>query len=282
MKFYRSPESFLKRGPKHGPRILVGDIETFPMLVYAWRMFKANIGKEQVVQDVTMMSFGVKWKGQDDFFYDDMSKAKTLEERRNDRHLAHAIRSILDGADFMVAHNGRKFDLRQIRSRCAQNAVPPWSQVQVIDTYELNKRAFDFSSQALGFVSPKFMPLEAAKSDHAQFPGFSLWRECLAGNKEAWRECKAYNCTDLTSLEAMYDQVLGWYEGHPNLGPYIDWSDGRPVCPRCGSDGVEHLTTPYRTQVGVHDQYRCGGCGGHSRGRVLIASRKERAHILMG
>lgn len=279
MKLHTSIRQFLRQGPKRGPRVLVGDIETFPMEGYFFRMFKPVIGRDQVTQDVTLMSYAFKWFEQDDIIYNDMSKAKTREERRNDVKLATDMAQILDSVDFVVAHNGIKFDLRQIRSRCVQNEVAPFSPVKVIDTFQLNKSTFDFSSQALGFISPKFTT--ESKSDHAQFPGFKLWRECLEGNKEAWAECKDYNITDVTSLEQTYLRLRGWYAGHPNLGAFIDFIGGEPVCPNCRSTDVTHLAKPYRTQVGVYDAYRCDNCGAHSRGRVLIRSRAERSHILM-
>jgi hypothetical protein len=42
------------------------------------------------------------------------------------------------------------------------------------------------------------------KKRHAKFPGFELWRECLAGNHEAWDEMREYNIDDVLSLEELY------------------------------------------------------------------------------
>lgn len=275
---HESVSSFLAAGPKNGPQIMVGDIETFPMEGYFWRMWKQNISPIQVTQDVTMMSYAIKWHGQRDCLYvDQRGMGKNM---RNDKRLLQGLRRVLDRADIVVAHNGQRFDLPIINMRMVQQNIKPYSPVQVYDTFLLNKKTLAFSSQALAFISPKFC--EESKTEHKNFPGFHLWKECLADNPEAWAECEEYNIIDITSLEEVYDKVRPWHAYGPNPGPYMTGlvdEDDR-VCPHCGSTHVIKKGKRM-TQVGVYDRYVCLDCGGYSRGRTLIKNKRQRAHVLV-
>jgi predicted RNA-binding Zn-ribbon protein involved in translation (DUF1610 family) len=243
------------------------------MLSYHFSMFKTNIGIEQMVEDISMMSFAAKWLESDEAIYMDVSRKKNP---RDDAQLLNSIRSVLTGVDFFVAHNGQRFDLPQINSRMVQQGIAPYRTPKVIDTLLLNKRVFRFSSHRLAYVTRQIGDVE--KYAHSKFPGFSMWTECLAGNKEAWEENRLYNMIDVTSLESTYLRTRGWYEAHPNLGPYVEDSS-KPVCPNCGSNKLKLNSTPHRTGVGIYDSYTCGNCGATPRGRILIASRDERKHI---
>ena len=44
-------------------KILILDIETLPMEVYAWSMWNQNFGLEQVIKHTTILSWSAKWMG---------------------------------------------------------------------------------------------------------------------------------------------------------------------------------------------------------------------------
>jgi len=276
IKRERSLEKFIRVSQRMtGPRVLVADIETFPIVAYVWGLFKQNISLEQIAEDWSLMSFAAKWLGQPEVYY--LDNRDRVDAKDDSVQLA-ALYRILSETDMVIAHNGARFDMPKIRARLALNNYPPIAPVKVIDTLLLNRTAFGFTSQKLQYVSSKFA--EDAKSDHKKFPGWKLWLGCMAHDKSAWRECEAYNITDVTALEETYINTRGWHIGGPNFGPYIDHKDDEHNCPNCGSSNVIARGTR-KTQVGIYTRYNCTDCGSWSRGRVLIASRKERAHILM-
>lgn len=258
----------------NGPRVLVADIETFPIEAYVWGTFKQNVGLEQIKTDWSLMSFAAKPLNQPTVFYADVSKQRDL---RDDKALLKSIHAILGETDFVIAHNGARFDLPKLRARMAMHRLPPLPPISVIDTLLLNRKAFGFTSHRLAFVSERFA--ETPKDDHAQFYGFKLWRECLAGNKAAWKECREYNITDVTALEETYRALNGWYEGAHNFGPYVTPKAGEHVCPSCGGTHVIRKGTR-KTQVGIYPRFHCLDCGSWSRGRFMEVTRQERAHIL--
>lgn len=276
LQLHSSVRSFLAAGPKTGPRTVVGDIETFPALSYHFGHWNLNMGDDNTVEDESLMSTGFKWLEQPDAFYIDQSNERNV---RNDRKQLKAVHAVLDSVDFVIAHNGKKFDLRKLRAYMALRGMRPFTPVKVIDTFQLNKRVFGFEKQSLKWTSRRLS--ESEKLEHQMFPGFKLWRACLAGNKAAWGECKDYNLTDCTSLEEMYLRVRGWYEAHPNFGPYVEPGAGEHVCPNCGSTHVKISKRNRATDVGIYHQYVCTDCGKYSRGRYLIRSKEQRAHILV-
>lgn len=257
--------------------MLVFDIETFPCEGYFWQPGKQYVGMEQITKDWSMMSFCGKWLGMDGVFYADN---RFRADVRDDFEQLLCLHAILSQTDMVLAHNGKKFDMRKVRARMALVGLPPLPHVEVIDSYQLNDKTFGFSSQKLAYVSKFFG--DQGKSEHAKFHGLHLWKECLAGNMEAWEECRTYNTRDVLETEAMYLKLRGWYRNAPNFGPYVTPSkEGVHVCHVCGSENViKKGTRPARTQVGIYQRYKCNDCGAWGRGRTLIASRAERAHIL--
>lgn len=258
-----------------GPRVLVADIETFPILAHVWGLFKQNISLAQIAQDWSLMSFACKWLEQPEVFYLDTRGQRDV---RDDSLMCEALWHILSNTDMVIAHNGQRFDLPKIKARMAKHGMSPIAPVTVIDTLNLNRTAFGFTSQKLEYTANHFA--SAQKDDHAEFPGWAMWLEILKGNMRAFKSCEKYNIRDVTSNEEMYLSLRGWYSGAPNMGPYLSVEEGEHTCPTCGSTDVNEEGTR-KTQVGIYRRYSCNGCGGWSRGRYLVVPRSARAHILM-
>lgn len=277
MTFHDTPTSFLRAAPKTGPKILVGDIETFPALSYHFNFWNNNVNDDFIREDTSLMSTAFKWLEQDDAFYvSQRGKGKNI---RDDKQQLLKVRRILHEADFIVAHNGKKFDMRKLRGYMALRGLPPFEPVKVIDTYQLNKQAFGFDKQSLKWTSSRLS--NTPKLDHAAFPGSKLWVGCLEDDPAAWLENFEYNFTDVISLEQKYLRLRGWYERHPNLGPYFNNPKEAHCCPNCGSFDVKVSKRNRMTDLGIYHQYVCNHCGKYSRGRYLAATKEQRAHILV-
>lgn len=262
--------SFKKRT---AARILILDIETAPILANVWKTWKENVGLEQIRADWYILSFSAKWLGERKVMYFDQSKAADIE---NDLPLMVKLHELLEEADMVVAHNGRRFDLKKINVRFFTHGLPPPSPYVIIDTLEIVKRHFAFTSNRLAYLTDTYC-VEHKKRSHAKFPGFTLWKECLAGNKEAWREMKLYNIDDVRSLEEFYLKVRPWAEGHPNVAAFDEPT--KPTCPKCGGDVIQKGYR--RVQTGMYPRFRCNDCGGWSRGRLQAADKDIRKNLLI-
>lgn len=248
------------------------DIETAPMQAYVWKMWKENVALDQLKDGWFIMSFAASWDGSDDVIYADCRMDYKNEDDTN--LLAH-LWLLLDEADIVIAHNGRKFDARKINARLILNGYNPPRPYKVVDTLEMSRKNFAFSSHKLEYLSQVLG--DEKKDDHAEFPGFKLWKECLNGNMAAWDAMEKYNRKDITSLKQVYYKLLGWSEGMPNVASYDDKEVVR--CPKCGSEDIAFEGYTY-TQSGKYRQVRCKKCGGWSRTRFTENSIKKRQTLL--
>lgn len=257
----------------NGPRILFVDIETAPVRAAVWRIWQENVGLEQIETDWHLLSYSAKWLGDDRVFYDDQSKAADVE---NDTPLLDQLHSLLDEADVVIAHNGRKFDVPKIRARLLINGYAPPKPFKIIDTLDVAKKQFGFTSNKLAWLSE--ILLENKKEEHKEFPGFKLWAECLKGNRRAWQEMKKYNIQDTIALEELYLKFRPWIAHHLNVGVYGDHSER--TCSRCGSHNLQLIGT-VPTNVNVYPLYECKDCHGHSRGRQTMVTTASRRTLLV-
>lgn len=252
-------------------KIVCLDIETASLEAYTWGMFDQTIQLNMIKKDWRILCFAWKWLHSDHVGY---SEART--EATELDVLAH-LWKVLDEADVVVAHNGKRFDIKKINARLIQSGFPPYSPVKVVDTLLEARKVAAFTSNKLEYLAD--ILTDGQKLKHSKFPGFELWSECLDGNPFAWEEMQEYNKQDVLVLEKVYKKLLPWMANHPNLGNYVD--SKKPVCPKCGGDDLRKRGVQ-RTQVGQYQRYRCHGCGGWSRGRKMLKTGSERDHIVIG
>jgi predicted RNA-binding Zn-ribbon protein involved in translation (DUF1610 family) len=269
---YKSPAP---HGTKKGQaRVLILDIETAPILGNVWRIWKENVGLNQIERDWFILSYAAKWLGEDRVMYEDQSKAPDIE---NDKDLLGKLWKLLDEADVVVAHNGKKFDIRKINARMVLNGYKPYSPIKVVDTLEISKTNFAFTSNRLEYISGK-LNKKYRKLKHGKYPGFELWRAVLAGDKAAWAEMRTYNEHDVLSLEETYLELRPWDRRHPNVDVYDDEHEGH-ACPVCGSHHVEKRGFA-RTNSGKYQRFQCQECGGWSRSRYTMNTAAKRKATL--
>jgi len=238
-------------------KILVLDIETAPALVLCWRYWDERINPQQVLEHGSIQSFAAKWHGEKEIFYHDTFKS-------TEKAVLKALNKLLDEADGTVTHNGARFDHPKIRGRSLVHNLKPPSPVKEIDTYLICRKEFGFEANSLEYVA-KVLECKKQKTKHIKFPGFELWKECLKDNPDAWAENKKYNINDILVLEEVYDKILPYARGHPNVAVFLD--SAQRLCPKCGSHRSQRRGWAH-TNVGRYRRYQCRDCGGWHRGRI--------------
>ena len=269
--YYRSKQPEKKEKPhKSNLNVLILDIETSPLLSYHWGVWQQNIGQPMRIDGDRsyMMSIAMKWLGDDKIHY--------FESRtEDDSDLVKSTIDFLDKADIVIAHNGKKFDLKKINAYAIINGLKPPSPYRQIDTLIEAKKNFSFERNTLAYIADV---LECSpKLDHAKFSGFELWKECIAGNEDAWDEMKKYNIQDIRTLEEVYLKMRPYIKGHPNV--VTTAGSIKPRCVSCGSHNLE--STGYSvTNVSKFKRYKCADCGSFSRGRKNLLEKRERENLL--
>jgi len=246
-------------------KLLILDIETFPILSYHWGLWDQNIAINQIREPGGVLCWAAKWHGKDRMFF------RSLKHHGHEKMLA-GIYDLLESADSVIHYNGMKFDIPILNTEFAHAKMPPPAPFSQIDLLRVVRQQFRLPSNKLDYVA-QFLGL-GEKISHE---GFSLWKDCMAGKASAWKIMKAYNIRDAVLTEGVYDYLLPWIRFHPNYGLLAN--DDGPVCTNCGSGELQRRGVA-RTKTMEYQRFQCNGCGTWSRAR--LAEKRDRKHVLTG
>lgn len=264
--FYKWKEPELKN-LLTGPRILIYDIETAPIIGQLWSLWQDGIGLNQIQADWFIMSFAAKWYGEDEIFYFDQKDAEAMED---DSYLLNQLWLLLDEADIVVGQNVKRFDTKKVNARFIMSDLPRPSVYRQIDTMLIAKANFGFTSNKLEYMLEKLCP-EHPKSKHNEYPGHTLWSECLKGNPDAWAVMKSYNIDDVVGTEVLFKKLAAWDMKLPNFDVYIDAV--------LDMDKWEAAGFVY-SQFGKYQNFRHRDTGAQRRGRTNLLSKEKRQSLL--
>lgn len=240
----------MKKGHK-GAKILFLDIESSPILGYAWRTWQTDL--LEVVEDWRLLMVGYKWAHE---------KSPKVESGRvfDEIDMCYTVFELLDKADIVVAHNGDRFDIPKLQAKLLSYGSPPPSPFKTIDTLKIAKKHFGFSSNKLDALGSTLQL--GNKTDTG---GYKLWQGVMRNDEASWKKMERYCLQDVKLLESLYEKVKAWTPRHPNMAVYSE--DGSPVCSCCGSADVEETVNRYYTNSSAYRKYMCRSCGAWSRMR---------------
>lgn len=242
-----------------GPRVLVFDIETTPMLSWHWRCYKENISPVQIVKYTRLLCWAAKWLDSDTIYFD-----STQGDGEDDKRACETLWQLCDRADVLVAHNGQAFDVGTMNARWCYHKIAPPSPAKVIDTLKIARKNLNVASNKLDALV-RYFEL-GGKLTHE---GFSLWLKCMDGDKAAWERMEAYNIQDVLVLEDFYLRVRPWASQHPNMSLFYTDDQRRCVC--CGGRNLTPMREDATTPVSRFPAWRCSKCG-----KVMRSGKREK------
>ena len=251
---------------KNLPVITTIDIETAPVKGAVWGLWNNNLGLNQIDTDWFILSAAAKQLGNSEVEYLDL---RGTVDQQDDTDILDMMWMVLDRSDIIISQNGKKFDVKKLNARFILNGYQPPSSFKHIDTLEIAKRTFAFTSNKLEYMTEQLC--ENKKLKHTNYPGMLLWTGMLEDDIGAWEECEEYNIMDVISTEELYLKMAAWDTKHPNLNLY---SDEEEVVCRCGSTNIKKAGYAY-TNVSKFQRYRCSDCGAESRGRKNLLSKEK-------
>ena len=178
-------------------RILIIDIETAPFLAYTFRRWRANIGQENVEKEGYVLCYAAKWFGDDNIIF------SRVQEPENDYEIVKEMKTLIDQADIVIAHNAVGFDLPTIATRMQFHGMTPFAPHKVVDTLKIAKQQFRFPSNSLESIAA-YLGLAEQKMKHS---GFGLWKRVMQMDEEAWAEMEEYNIQDILVLEKVCEKL---------------------------------------------------------------------------
>lgn len=248
-----SAETEIKFKPR-APKILVFDIETKPLKVWTWGIWDQSIGLDMIIEDWTVLSWGAKWLHDDEVMYRDVFDQ---EDYTDDKVILFAIWNLLNECDVVLTQNGTKFDVKKLNSRFEEHGFGAPNPYRHIDALKIKKKKFGLTSNKLEFSTNKFNK-KYKKLKHSEFPGMSLWIECLKGNKAAHKSMREYCIHDVLSLEELYLEHLIKWDSTINYGVYTGVSR---CCPNCGGTDLSDDEDYTYSKTGAFQNFRCKNCG---------------------
>lgn len=249
---------------KKQPKILIFDIENSPNSAYIWGLFNEVTNADFIEQPWHMLCWGAKWLGESKIYSSaliDFPK-EYKQDPENDKCVLQTLWHLLDEAEIVVGHNVRGFDVRKANARFIMNGMKPPSPYKIVDTLTVARKNFMFTSNKLNDLS-KYLGI----GEKIDTGGFELWKQCLKGNKKAWKKMVKYCKQDIILTEKVYQKLLPYIENHPNIWIYNGKTE--ESCPKCGSDNVVKEGFAY-TNFYKYQQYKCKDCGGWHRGRKCV------------
>jgi hypothetical protein len=268
---------------KTGPKVLLVDIETAPIISDVWGLFDNNVALNQIVKDWHLLSWSAKWLDSKETIYKDnrvpvvmymdQSGKSNIE---NDKELVKGIWKLLDEADIVIGQNSKRFDIKKLNARFIFHKLQPPASFKQLDTLVISKKHFAFTSNKLEYLTDKLCT-RYKKLKHKKFPGHDLWTQCLKGNKEAWTEMKRYNIHDVLSTEELYYQLIPW-DNSLNFNVY---NDSLELKCTCGS--IKFISKGYHyTSTGKFSRHKCKECGSEIRGTKNLLDKEKRDSLMKG
>lgn len=242
------------------PKIALFDIETAPSLGFYFDRWKEN-NIIETVEGGYLLSFAVKWLGQKSI------KVRALSDYKrgpyhpdDDKNLAKELWSVFDEADYLVAHNGRAFDIRTARARFLYHNFKPPSPFGNIDTLKIARQFFKIESNKLDSLG-SFLGV----GRKLPTMGKDTWLGCMRGEEKSWAIMRRYNAQDVALLERIYLKLRPWATTHPDL----NFITRAQACPTCQSPRVQNRGFCF-TRTGKRQRIQCTACGNWSTAGTLI------------
>lgn len=237
------------------PKILTFDIETTPMLIWAYETFNANA--LEIEQDWYMICWSARWLGGKQISRAIWDYKGYKPRSTDDRELVQDLWNLLDEADIVVGHNGRKFDVRKTVAKGIEYRLPPLPPYKIVDTWEQSKKLGAFSSHRLGSLGEKLGIGEKLPTDK------KLWFDTMNGDEKAQARMLRYCKQDTKLTEELYLTLRPYMTSHPNIAVL---SEKREGCRNCGSNKLQARGFSI-TLTGKRQRFQCQSCGAYMQGK---------------
>jgi len=225
------------------------DIETSFNITWTWRTGQQYVSADQIIEERAIICICWKWEG------DDRVHSLNWDRNQSDAKMLKTFIKELNKAHEVIAHNGDKFDIKWLRTRCLKHRIEMFPNYQSLDTLKLVKSAFNLNSNKLNYIA-EFLSLEGKM----ETGGADLWKKVILSNdQEALDKMIEYCKKDVVVLENVYHDIKNYGKHKTHLGTLV--GKEKYGCPECGSYN-QHCNKVYSTAAGTPKVHlRCAECG---------------------
>lgn len=149
-------------------RRLFFDIETSPNIGLFWEAgYKKNIDVSNIIQERAIICICYKWEEEKEVY------SLNWDAKQNDKTMLQKFILVANQANELVGHNGDKFDLAWIRTRCLFHHIEMFPKYTTIDTLKVARSKFRFNSNRLNYIADFLGLGQKIKTE------YSLWKDIL-------------------------------------------------------------------------------------------------------
>lgn len=229
-------------------RRLFFDIETSPNIGLFWQAgYKKNIDSANIITERAIICICYKWEDDKEIHYLNWTK------KHCDKQLLINFIKVANQADEMIGHNGDRFDLPWIRTRCLYHQIDMFPKYVTIDTLKWSRSKFKFNSNKLNYIA-KYLGI-----GQKNVTDFDLWKDIILHNDaKAMKKMIDYCKNDVLLLEKVYKKLSIHFDNKTHFG--VIFGKDKHSCNECGSDQLIRSRN-YVSATGVKKiQYQCKTC----------------------
>ena len=225
------------------------DIESSPNLgLFFEAGYKKNIDTSAIIKERAIICICYKWEEAKEVF------SLNWDAKQDDKKMLEKFIQIANDADELVGHNGDRFDLAWIRTRCLFHGISMFPNYVTIDTLKIARSKFKFNSNKLNYIADFLGFGQKIKTD------FNLWKNIvLHKDKKAMEEMIKYCKKDVILLEKVYKELAKHIAPKTHYG--VRFGADRGSCPECGSEDLFVCKTRLIASGQKKIQYQCKTCG---------------------
>lgn len=225
------------------------DIETSPNIGIFWRAgFKQHIGYDNITDERRIICICWKWEGQKKVY------SLSWDKKQSDKKMLLEFIKVANEADELIGHNGDRYDLPFLRTRCLFHDIDMFPNYVTIDTLKIAKSKFAFNSNRLDYIG-KFLGYGGKVAT-----SFSMWMNITIRNDQSdlskmVRYCKG----DVKLLEFIFGKLRKHYPHKTHFGVFKGRT--KSSCTNCSSYNTKHVKTRVTAAGSKRIQLQCQDCG---------------------
>ena len=227
-----------------GFKRLFFDIETSPNVGFFWEAgFDKQIPYDNIIKERAIICICYKWEGSNKVY------SLNWDANQCDKAMLKEFIKVAESADELVGHNGDKFDLKWIRTRCLIHKIKMMPDYVTVDTLKVSRSKFKFNSNRLDYIA-KFLG-HGGKNNNS---GFGLWKEVIINkSKKGLKDMLTYCKNDVVILEKVFHSLNDYIKQKTHVG--VVEGEHKWSCPKCGGNVGLTLIKEHVTAAGTVSVY---------------------------
>jgi len=219
------------------------DIETSYTKGFFWRAgYNQTILPNQILEYPKIICISWKWEGVDKVYNLDWGLNKQC-----DKKLLKKFIEVLNKSDEIVAHNGKRFDIKWIRARALAHGLDMRFKYNEIDTLSICKSQFNLPNNKLSEVA-KYLGC-TAKLDPG---GMRTWVDIIEYKDRVALDRMIEYCNgDVITLEEVFNKLRPYAKNSINYS--VLRGNEKFHCPECSS--LSYHNKMYTTSAGTIQHY---------------------------